>query len=75
MEQMQHPINCAYAQGDNRLLQLEMMNAFHQVGQRVTAITPAGAALGILTGTELTKVKVGVGEYNQMIDRRIAQIK
>lgn len=41
----------------------------------MTAITPAGAALGILTGTELTKVKVGVGEYNQMIEKRIAQIK
>jgi hypothetical protein len=41
----------------------------------VTSLTPAGAALGILTLTETTKWKVAVGEYNKMIDKRMAQIK
>jgi len=29
----------------------------------------------VLTGTEGTKVKVALGEYNEAIDKRIAQIK
>ena len=33
------------------------------------------AVLGILTGTETTKLKVATGEYNKMIDQRIAEIK
>jgi len=41
----------------------------------VTAIYPAGAVLGILAGTETTKLKVAVGEYNTQIDARIAEIK
>ena len=41
----------------------------------VTSLTPAGAALGILTLTETTKWKVAVGKYNKMIDKRMAEIK
>jgi hypothetical protein len=41
----------------------------------VTAIAPAGIVLGILTGTEGTKLKVAVGDYNSKLDERIAQIK
>jgi hypothetical protein len=40
-----------------------------------TAIYPAGAVLGILSGTETTKLKVAIGEYDSQIDARIAQIK
>jgi len=31
--------------------------------------------IGLITGTEETKTQVASGEYNQMIDQRIAQIK
>ena len=30
---------------------------------------------GVVTGTETTKVKVAIGEYNKMIDARIAEIQ
>lgn len=41
----------------------------------VTAVYPAGAVLGIVSGTETTKLKVAVGDYNTQIDARMAQIK
>jgi hypothetical protein len=31
--------------------------------------------LGVVTGTEKTKAKVAIGGYNDMIDKRIAEIK
>ena len=72
---MEQPINCATAEGDIRVLQSEKTHVGQQILQGASAITPAGAALGILTGTERTKLQVGVGQYNQMIDQRIALIK
>ena len=41
----------------------------------MTSISPPGAVVGIITGTEKEKLKVGVGDYNKMIDQRIAEIK
>jgi hypothetical protein len=46
-----------------------------QILEGVTSLTPAGAALGILTLTETTKWKVAVGKYNKMLDKRMAEIK
>jgi hypothetical protein len=46
-----------------------------RIGEGVTSIYPAGAVLRIVTGVEGTKLKVATGEYNEMIDRRIAAIK
>jgi hypothetical protein len=40
-----------------------------------TAIYPAGAVLGILAGTEDTKLQVATGEYNEAIETKIEQIK
>ena len=65
------PVNCNTAAGDIRVLQSEKERA----AEGVSAIVPAGAALGILMWTEPTKIKVATGEYNEMIDKRIAQIK
>ncbi len=31
--------------------------------------------LGIITGTELTKLKVAIGTYNDAIEKRINEIK
>ena len=41
----------------------------------MTAIYPAGLVIGLLTGTEGTKLKVASGEYNGMIDKKIAEIR
>ena len=69
------PINCATAEGDIRVLQGEKTHVGQQAAMGVSAITPAGLVLGILTGTETTKLRVATGEYNKMIDQRIAEIK
>jgi len=41
----------------------------------VTMIYPASAVLSILTGVEGTKYQVATGEYNEAIDKKIAEIK
>ena len=73
--QMKQPINCATADGDIRMLMHEKAHVEDQIVQGVTAIFPAGAVVGIATKTEGTKLKVTTGEYNKMIDKRIAEIK
>ena len=70
-----HPINCSTAEGDLRVLEQEKAHVAQQIFEGATAITPAGAVLGILTGTELTKLEVAIGVYNKKIDERIAAIK
>ena len=69
------PINCATADGDLRVLQSEKANVAQRIAEGVTAIYPAGLVLGVVTGTEGTKLKVAVGDYDKQIDQRMAEIK
>ncbi|MHC4155118.1 MAG: hypothetical protein ACYST6_09390 [Planctomycetota bacterium] len=69
------PINCATAEGDIRMLQHEKAHVQDQLLQGVSAISPAGAVVGLVKGTEGAKMKVASGDYNKMIDKRIAEIK
>jgi hypothetical protein len=69
------PVDCSTAQGDLRLLQHEKANVAERVAEGIDAIYPAALVVGLLTGTEGTKVKVATGEYDKAIDKRIAQIK
>ncbi len=69
------PINCATAEGDIRVLESEKAHVAQQILEGVTSIAPAGIVLGVVTGTERTKLRVATGEYNQKIDERIAEIK
>ena len=71
----QMPVNCATAPGDIRMLQSEKAHVVQQIAMGVTSIYPAGLVLGLLTGTEGTKIQVATGEYNKMIDKKIAQIQ
>lgn len=75
IQSLQQPINCATAQGDLRVLQGEKTHTAQQIASGVAAISPAGIVLGALTGTESTKLQVASGDYNTMIDNRIAAIK
>jgi hypothetical protein len=68
-------INCRYAYGDIRMLQSEKASVAQQIAEGATAIYPAGLVLGFASGTEGTKLSVATGEYNQMIDDRIAEIR
>ena len=73
--QMKQPINCATAEGDIRMLMHEKAHVTDEIESGVTAIVPVGAVVGIVTKTEGTKLKVATGDYNKMIDKRIAEIK
>ena len=53
----------------------EKADVADRIAEGVTAIYPAGLVVGLLTGTEGTKVKVMTDEYDKMIDKRIAEIK
>ena len=68
-------VNCATARGDIRVLQAEKANVAEQIAMGVTAIYPAAFVIGLLTRTEDTKYQVAIGEYNKMLDAKIAQIK
>lgn len=72
---LQQPINCATAEGDIRVLQHEKAHVAEQIAAGVSAIVPIGLVAGVATGTEGTKLEVATGEYNQMIDEKIAEIR
>lgn len=74
-KEMKQPINCATAPADLRVLEQEKVHVAQRIGEGVTAIVPIGLVVGLVTGTEGTKFKVATGEYNKMIDQRIAEIK
>lgn len=68
-------INCATADGDLRILESEKAHVAQRIAEGATAIYPAGLVVGLLTGTEGTKLQVATGDYNAQIDGRIAEIK
>jgi len=74
-QEMKQPINCATAEGDIRTLGHEKTHVAQQIAEGVSSIVPASIVVGLVTGTEKTKLEVGTGEYNKMIDKRIAEIK
>jgi len=73
--QRPRPVNCRTADGDLRVLESERAHVAQRIVEGASAIYPAGAVMGIVTGTEGTKLEVATGEYNQMIDDRIAEIR
>jgi hypothetical protein len=56
-------------------LKLEKEEAAAKSQPVLTMIDPASAVVGLLTGTERTKYQVAIGEYNDAIDAKIADIK
>ena len=69
------PVNCATAERDIRMLRSEKASIEKQFLNGVMAVTPAGAAIGILTMTEKDKLEVAIGEYNHKINRKIEEIQ
>ncbi len=69
------PVNCATAEADIRVLQSEKAHTAKQVEMGVSAVVPIGLVAGVVTGTEGTKIRVATGEYNKMLDAKIAEIK
>ena len=69
------PVNCATAEGDLRTLQSEKVSTAKQIADGVTAITPIGLVAGAVAGTEKGKLQIASGDYDKLIDQKIAQIK
>ena len=74
-KQMHAPINCATAEGDIRMLMHEKAHVTDQIAAGVSAFSPAGLVVGLASGSEDTNIRVTSGEYDKMIDERIAAIK
>jgi hypothetical protein len=58
-----------------RVLQHEKAHVAEEIAMGVKEIYPAGVVIGLLTGTEETKLQVATGEYNRLIEKKIAEIK
>ncbi len=69
------PVDCSTADADIKLLQHEKANVEQRILEGVTAMTPEGVIAGVLIGDEDTKFRVASGDYNKMLDDRIALIK
>jgi len=69
------PVDCATAERDIGMLRSEKASIEKQFLNGVMAVTPAGAAIGILTLTEKDKLEVAIGEYNHKINRKIEEIQ
>ena len=70
-----HPVNCATAPGDLRAIAAEKKHAEDQQAESVFSILPAGALLGLVTGTEDKHLKMLSGDYIKQLDARAAEIK
>ena len=74
-EDLAQPVDCRTAEGDIRVLEHEKAHVAEEAANGVMAVAPAGAVLGIVTGTEGDKLRVATGDYNRKIDSKIAEIK
>lgn len=69
------PVNCGRAEADIRLLRTEKTTVAEQIAQGVTAVYPIGFLIGVATQTEGEKFKIASGDYNQILDKKIAEIQ
>jgi len=74
-EELEQPVNCATAEDDLHILTEEKKRVSEQQVAGVTAVTPAGAVVGILSGTEEANLQVLSGEYEEQLDAKIEEIK
>ena len=74
-QSLAQPINCSTAQGDLRMLASEKAHVGKEIANGVSSIVPIGLVVNVATGTEKAKFEVGTGEYNKMIDKKMAEIK
>lgn len=71
----QMPVNCDTAPGDLRMLDEEKKSTAQRASAGVRSVVPIGLVAGVVSGTAGVKYRIATGQYNQMIDDKIAQIK
>jgi hypothetical protein len=69
------PVNCDTAPGDLRMLDEEKKSTAQRASAGVRSVVPIGLVAGVVSGTAGVKYRIATGQYNQMIDDKIAQIK
>lgn len=69
------PVNCAFAEGDIRMLQSELATNQQRTAAGVTAVVPISAVISTVSGTEGTKAQIASGEYNKILQAKITEIK
>jgi len=69
------PVNCATAEGDLRVLTSEKAHVSTEIANGVGSIVPIGLVVNTISGQEKARFEIGTGEYNRMIDAKMAQIK
>ncbi len=68
-------INCATAKQDIKTLQDAKAGTGRQVMAGVSSVFPVSAVVGLLKGNYSENVRVSAGQYNDDIDRKIAEIQ
>lgn len=69
------PPDCATAEGDLRVLKSEKDSTVKRIAEGISSIVPAGIVVGVVSRTEGDKLEVAAGEYNKLIDKKMAAIK
>jgi hypothetical protein len=74
-ETMAAPVNCATADGDIRVLKDEKKTTVQRMAAGVKSIVPIALVAGVVSGQAGTKYQIATGQYNTMLDNKIAEIK
>ncbi len=67
--------SCATADGELRVLKSEKETTAQRISAGVRSIIPITLVVGLVTATAGVKYRIAIGEYNKMIDSKIAEIK
>ena len=67
--------SCATADGELRALESEKKTTAQRISAGVRSVVPITLVVGLVTGTAGVKYRIATGEYNKMIDGKIAEIK
>lgn len=73
--ELKKPVNCNTARRDLKVLENERASVGKQALSGVRMIMPISAVAGILMGDYNDRVEVATGQYNEDIDKKMAQIK
>ena len=74
-EDLAQPVNCATAPADLRALESEKAHVGKEIASGVTAIVPVSLVVNLVKGDEKEHLTVATGDYNDMLDKKIAEIK
>jgi hypothetical protein len=66
---------CATADGELRVLDSEKKTTAQRVAAGVRSVVPISLVVGLVTQTAGVKYRIATGQYNDLIDKKIAEIK